>query len=100
MKLFEGLLAGGPLTTSASLTAQNIAALTGVRALVIGITTGTIDIEVSYDKGTTWAVFQQLTSDGLSNELPPVGTFRATASVSTDISVEVYWGGRNANLRE
>ena len=98
-KLLEGQLSGGPLTTAASLGAQNIAALTGVRALVVGITTGTINIEVSYDQGTTWATFQAMTADGLSNELPPAGRFRATAAVATTISVEVYWGGRDDNFK-
>lgn len=98
-KLLEGQLAGGPLIAVGSLTAQNIAALEGVRANVVGITTGTILIEISYNGGTSWATFATLTADGLTAELPPVGLFRARATVDTTISVEVFWGGRDNNRR-
>lgn len=98
-QLFEGQLAGGPLVAVGSLTAQNIAALTGVKAQVVGITTGTILIEISYNGGTDWALHDTLTADGLSTVLPNVGLFRARASVDTSISVEVYFGGRNEDQR-
>lgn len=96
-KLLEGAL--GSFTGVAAGTAKNIAALTGVRALVSGTFVGTVTIEVSFDEGTTWAIFQTLTAVGLSNELPPCGRVRANCTAFTSGTIVADYGGRNPDVR-
>jgi len=97
MKLLEGTL--GTLTTVAATSAQNIEALEGVRVHITGITTGTVLTEISYDQGTTWALWATNTADGLVAELPPCGRVRCRATVATSIVAVCNFGGRNPNLR-
>lgn len=96
-KLKEGLLA--TLDAAESGAALNISDLEGVRCHVSGTFTADVDIEISYDLGVTWAVFQQLTAAGLSNEIPPCGRLRATASAYTSGTATVNYGGRDPNRK-
>jgi len=66
---------------------------------VSGTFVADIDIEVSFDEGSSWVLFQQLTAAGLSNKLPPCGRVRATASAYTSGTAGVNFGGHNPNLR-
>ena len=90
---------GAALTTVSSTAAKNIEALSGVRVSITGITTGTLIVEISYDKGITWVPFQTLTADGLTAELPPSGRVRCRASVATTIVAVCNYGGRHGHLR-
>lgn len=98
MKLTEASF-GANLTTVTTTAAKNIEALSGVRVSISGITTGTILVEISYDKGATWVTFATLTADGLTAELPPCGRVRCNATVATTIDAACAYGGRHGHLR-
>lgn len=90
---------GPALTAVGSSLVRNIEALKEVRVSITGITTGTIVVEISYDKGVTWVPFATLTADGLTAELPPCGRVRCTATVDTSIVAVCNYGGRHEHLR-
>lgn len=96
-KLLEGTL--GSFTGTGAGTAQNIEALDGVRVHISGTFVADADVEISYDKGTTWALFQQLTAAGLSNEIPPAGRVRINISAFTSGTVVANFGGRDDNRK-
>lgn len=96
-KLLEGTL--GSFTGTGAGTAQNVAALETVRVHVSGTFVADVDVEISFDQGTTWALWQQLTAAGLANELPPVGRVRINISAFTSGTVVTNFGGRDDNRK-
>ncbi len=96
-KLLEGTL--GSFTSVVAGSDQNIEALTGVRAHVSGTFVADIDLEISYDEGASYALFQQLTAPGLSNEFPPAGILRANCTAFTSGTAVVNFGGRDDNRK-
>lgn len=62
---------------------------------ITGTFVGTVQVQISMDGGTTWSVFQSITTAVVSNQLPACKRVRAVCSAFTSGTILASVSGRN-----